>query len=107
LKVWRVVDPNTTDALHPGVVNASNLREKLGKQLKIDLDPNDKLHVYSDTPLLPAELDENKQQSIVDAFTPEGACEIEIKRLGEYLAKISLPGGYSVPLRLQVIQRVP
>jgi hypothetical protein len=65
------------------------------------------LHIYSDAPLLNAEQDENKQQSIVDAFTPEGACEIEIKRLGEYLAKISLPGGFSVPLKVQVIQRVP
>jgi ribosomal protein L9 len=107
LKIWRVVDPNTTDVLYPGLVNASNLRQKLGKQLKIDLEPNDKLHIYSDAPLMHAELDESKQQSIVDAFTPEGACEIEIKRLGEYLAKISLPGGYSVPLKLQVIQRVP
>eukprot|EP00980_Cylindrotheca_fusiformis_P006358 scaffold1356_cov123-Cylindrotheca_fusiformis.AAC.39 len=107
LKLWRVVDPNTTDVLHPGVVNAENLREKLGKQLKIDLEPSEKLHIYSDTPLLHSELDENKQQTLVDSFTTDGECDIEIKRLGEYLAKISLPGGYSVPLKFQVLQRVP
>lgn len=107
LKIWRVVDPNTTDMLHPGVVNASNLREKLGKQLKIDLAPTDKLHIFSDTPLMHSELDESKQQSMIDAFSPDVECSVEIKKLGEYLAKISLPGGYAVPLKFQVIQRVP
>jgi hypothetical protein len=107
LKIWRVVDPNTADALHPGLVNSSNIREKLNKQLKVELESNDSLHIFSETPLVHAELDENKLQTIVDEFQPDGDCEIEIKRLGEYLAKIGLPGGYSVPLRFQVIQRVP
>lgn len=107
MKLWRVVDPNTTDALHPGHVNASNIREKLGKQLKIDLDERESLHIYSDTPMIHAELDENKQQTLMEEFETEGDCDKEIRRLGEYLAKISLPGGYAVPLKLQVLQRVP
>lgn len=102
-----MVDPNTADALHPGKVNASNLREKLSKQLKIDLDASGELHIYSDTPFALSELADSKLQSMVDEFEPEGACEAEIKRLGEYLAKIGLPGGYSVPLKFQVLQRVP
>ena len=54
-----------------------------------------------------AELNENKVQDMVDKFEPEGDCETEIRRLGEYLAKISLPGGYAVPLKFSVIQRIP
>ncbi|KAL3940388.1 MAG: hypothetical protein SGBAC_005064 [Bacillariaceae sp.] len=107
LKLWRVVDPNTIDALHPGHVNTSNIREKLGKQLKIDLGENDSLHICSDTPMIHAEIDENKQQALVDELETEGDCDKEVRRLGEYLAKISLPGGYAVPLKFQVLQRVP
>ena len=107
MKLWRVVDPNTTDALHPGHVNASNIREKLGKQLKIDLDENDTLHIYSNTPMAHAELDDAKLQALVDEIEIEGDCDQEVRRLGEYLAKISLPGGYAVPLKFQVLQRVP
>ena len=107
MKIWRVVDPNTTDTIHPGVVKASNIREKLNKQLKIELGEADKLHIYGDNPLVYTELNDTKLQDMVDAFEPEGECETEIRRLGEYLAKIGLPGGYSVPLKFAVIQRVP
>ena len=54
-----------------------------------------------------AEIDEDKQQELVEEFATEGDCNKEIRRLGEYLAKISLPGGYAVPLKVQVLQRVP
>ncbi|CAJ1934443.1 unnamed protein product [Cylindrotheca closterium] len=107
MKLWRVVDPNTIDALHPGHVNASNIRDKLGKQLKIDLDESDTLHIYSDTPMPHAELDDAKLQALVDEFETVGDCNKEVRRLGDYLAKISLPGGYAVPLKFQVLQRVP
>ena len=114
LKLWRAVDPNSVDSLHPGKVTAVNLREKLAKQLKIDLEEDEAIHIVrlesSDTttvaPVIFAEMSEAKVQSTVDEYqTGESQCSVEIKRLGEYLAKISLKGGYSVPLRFSVLQR--
>ena len=113
----RSVDPNTVDTLHPGVVTSENLKDKLSKQLKIDLDDHEPIHIYFDTttpsgdstnvsPILFSELNENKIQSMVDEFTTVGdKCQIKIRRLGDYLAKITLKGGYSVPLRFTVLQR--
>jgi len=107
LKIWRAVDPNTTDALHPGMVTSQNLREKLSKQLKIDLEGHETIHIHSGTPIVNTERSENEVQSLIDEFEPEGECGIEIKQLGNYLAKISLAGGYSVPLQFTVVQRLP
>ncbi len=103
------MDPNSVDALHPGEVTAKNLRQKLSKQLKIDMEEDEPIHICSDTPLVHSELNENKIQTIVDEFEPGSGveCTMRIKRLGEYLAKISLKGGYSVPLKFVVLQRVP
>jgi hypothetical protein len=107
LKHWRVVDPNSMDALHPGLVTALNIRQKLSKQLKIDLEPDETIHIHPLNSLSHAELDNNKVQSMVDEFEPEGKCETKIKRLGDYLAKISLDGGHSIPLRIVVQPRLP
>jgi hypothetical protein len=108
------VDPNSVDALHPGMVTADNLREKLSRQLKIDLDDDEPIHIVdfgisdsSQQPLVLAELNDHKIQSMVDEYQPskDGPCSIKIRRLGDYLAKISLKGGYSVPLRFVVLRR--
>lgn len=95
------------DALHPGMVTAANIRQKLSKQLKIDLEPNESIHIYPVNPLSHNELDDDKIQTMIDEFKPEAKCQTQIKRLGDYLAKISLAGGYSVPLRFVVRQRIP
>lgn len=107
LKIWRVVDPNAVDALHPGMVTAINLRQKLSKQLKIDLERHETIHIYPVNNLSHAEMDDDKVQNLVDEFQPEGMCEVQIKKLGEYIAKITLEGGYSVPFRFVVMQRIP
>jgi hypothetical protein len=108
LKISRVVDPNSVDALHPGYVTAHNIREKLSNQLQIDLDPQEPVHIISEAPIEFGELDDDKIQSMVDEFEPEdGNCQIKIRRLGTYLANIGLEGGYSVPLKCVVQQRVP
>lgn len=130
LTVWRTVDPNSTDTLHPGVVTADNIRLKLSKQLKIDLDNNDPIHILRNTaadnssdenrgaaeasnsttnPLNFAEIDDAKIQVMADELVPvtdgSGKCSVQINRLGEYLAVIGLRGGYAVPLRVLVRQR--
>ena len=124
-----MVDPNSTDTLHPGVVTTENLREKLSKQLKIDLNENEAMHIFrnddyntttdsSDSsaanttittttnPINFAEIDEVKIQAMIDDFIPTtDKCPIKINRLGDYLAVIGLKGGYTVPLRFVVRQR--
>ena len=118
-----MVDPNSTDTLHPGVVTTENLREKLSKQLKIDLDENEPIHIFRDddnntdssdsaasttttNPINFAEIDEVKVQAMTDDFIPTtDKCPIKINRLGDYLAVIGLKGGYTVPLRFVVRQR--
>jgi hypothetical protein len=113
LKIWRVVDPNSTDALHPGMVTAYNVRQKLSRQLKIDLEDHETVHLLSDAPMVNSDyvnnMDDNKIQDMVDEFEPPqgGSCQIKIKRLGEYLAKLRLDGGYSVPIKIVVQQRIP
>ena len=129
LQIWRMVDPNSTDTLHPGVVTTENLREKLSKQLKIDLNENEAMHIFRNdddnnnntdssdssaanttttttTPINFAEIDEVKIQAMIDDFIPTtDKCPIKINRLGDYLAVIGLKGGYTVPLRFVVRQR--
>jgi len=127
LQIWRTVDPNSTDTLHPGVVTTDNIRQKLSKQLKIDLDESEPIHILRNTasasptesapvanssttnPLNFAELDDAKIQAMVDELVPvmdaSGKCSIKINRLGDYLAVISLKGGYAVPVRVLVRQR--
>ena len=124
LQIWRMVDPNSTDTLHPGVVTTENLREKLSKQLKIDLDENEAMHIFREdddndntdssdsaantttNPINFAEIDEVKIQAMIDDFIPTtDTCPIKINRLGDYLAVIGLKGGYTVPLRFVVRQR--
>ena len=102
-----MVDPNSTDALHPGYVTAWNLRQKLSKQLKIELQPHEKIHIHPLDSLSHAELDMNKAQGMVEEFEPQGSCTIKIRKLGEYLAKISLDGNHSVPLRFVIQKRLP
>lgn len=130
LQLWRTVDPNSTDTLHPGIVTTDNIRQKLSKQLKIDLDDSEPIHILrnitaaasnddsgavtSDSttttnPLNFAELDDAKIQVMADELVPitdaSGKCSIQINRLGEYLAVIGLKGGYAVPLRVLLRQR--
>jgi len=127
LQIWRTVDPNSTDTLHPGVVTTDNIRQKLSKQLKIDLDESEPIHILKNAsneesqavgnassatttnPLNFAELDDAKIQAMADELVPamdaSGKCSIQINRLGEYLAVIGLKGGYAVPLRVLVRQR--
>ena len=108
--MWRMVDPNSADALHPGKVNAWNVRHKLSKQLKIDLEDHEKLHIFDstgETAIHFAELDDRSTQQIIEDMDTSEPCSVEIKRLGEYLCRISLDGGHSIPLKLVVSQRIP
>lgn len=84
------------------------VRKKLSKQLKIDLEPHEKVHlrlkpidetVGEDGKLTPLE-------AYMDEFgDPEVECTTKITRLGRYVARISLSGGYSIPLGIEIKKR--
>ena len=106
----RKVDPDDVNgmALSPSHVDAAMVRQKLSKQLKIDLEPHEKVHVR----LLPLDLSADEKgnvrslESYMEEFgDPEVECTTQIKRLGIYVARISLRGGVSIPLRLEVEKR--
>ena len=101
-----MVDPNTADALF-GLVNSQNIRQKLSKQLKIDLEDHESVHICSKDPVHFSDLKEKHIQEILDGVDSEQPCSVQVKRLGEYIARIGLEGGYSVPLKFQVIQKIP
>lgn len=83
------------------MVDAKAVREKLSKHLKIDLEKHEKIHIQDEL-LEPDELTEEKLQERVDAMDVEKPCDVQIRRLGTFVARITLAGGHAVPLRVQV-----
>lgn len=89
----------------PGLVNAKIVRQKLSKQLKIDLEPHEKIHLREE-PLTMSEITEHDLEGWMSELGDvETRCKTEIRQLGEFLARISLAGGYSVPLKVEVLKR--
>ena len=128
LKIKRNVDPNNPTMCHPGHVNASNLKDKLSKQLLIDLEDHELIHIRSEPVPGLEDLEDSEIADLLlkdEAATTEGddvvqaksegdgddeasqveECNVEIKQLGEYLAKITLAGGFTVPLKVKVERR--
>ena len=104
LKIYRNIDP-ATEKLHPGTVDAKAIRNKLSKQLKIDLEPHEKVHLSAE-PVLHADLTEQTAEELMeqmgDASQP---CSTQVRQLGEYMARIALKGGFMVPLKVEVVKR--
>ena len=102
------------------MVNAQAVRRKLSKQLRIDLDPWEKVHIYTGSS---GESNNNQapdvsneefltnsealQKVLEESMTEDidTPCKVEIRELGTYLARISLRGGYKVPLKFEVVKR--
>lgn len=91
---------------HPGHVSAKHIRQKLSKQLKIDLEPHEIVHLR-EAPFLGTELEEENplEKAIQGMGDPEIPCTTEVRKLGDYIARITLRGGFQVPLRVEVIKR--
>ncbi|KAL7555138.1 hypothetical protein ACHAWF_018773 [Thalassiosira exigua] len=165
VKIIRNVDPNLPTMCHPGHVSAKNLRDKLSKQLKIDLEDHETIHIRRESVVGLEEKEENELMELIknmdeddfvaktqtnlggetdeeegghltaneeasdgdDSFESQDAseesnieatatageadtsapkdCDTKLKQLGEYVAKITLAGGYIVPLKFQVVRR--
>ncbi|GFH48673.1 hypothetical protein CTEN210_05149 [Chaetoceros tenuissimus] len=114
LKIWRMVDPNSAIGgsmgapIHPGMVDYKNVREKLSKQLKIDLEDHERVQIHP-TPILHSELEEEesmeKMLESMEEMKEGEECKTQLKALGEYLVKLHLKGGQEVGLRLKVVKR--
>lgn len=104
LKIWRNVDAET-GAVHPGMVDEKAIRQKLSKQLKIDLDDDEQLHIR-ETPLETHEnLTDEECDDIMSKIETSAPCCVQLKQLGSFVAKITLRGGYTVPLKFTVLKR--
>ena len=103
LKIWRNVDPST-GAVHPGLVNAQNVRAKLSRQLRIDLEDHEVVQLRAKPlELGHAELEEEDVDKIMEEIgsgdgaaeaeaaegEEEAKCKVEIRQLGELMAKIN------------------
>ena len=106
LTIWRDTDPESENipADKKGV-NAQVVREKLSKQLKIDLEDHEKVHIKLDPVKTMDELTEEDFEKMVEEMPTDKECDTQIRRLGDFLACISLRGNYRVPLKVHVVQR--
>lgn len=113
--------------ISPGLVDAKTIRAKLNKQLKIELEPHEKIHLVPNRILaadLDAMQDTRSSSGLAERHKPKDPnavyeriiqerlgsdidepCQVEIRELGAYVARISLRGGHSIPLRVQVLKR--
>lgn len=107
LAIKRNVDPST-GAVHPGSVNAQNVRDKLSKQLRIDLEDHETVQlVGKPVEVGHAELEEGDVERIMEEIgsSSDDDKDVEIRQLGEFMAKITLRGDHVVPLKFAVIKR--
>jgi hypothetical protein len=103
------------------MVTASNIRGKLSKQLKIDLEDHEvvKLNpeaINYDELLAQAETSEEDDVGALDNLVFEEdlnkslgdiePCTTEVKQVGDYVAKIYLDGGFCVPLYVKIMRKV-
>jgi ribosomal protein L9 len=152
IRIVRNVDPNMPVMCHPGHVEANNLREKLSRQLKIDLEDHERIHIRNEPVVGLDEKGEAELMQLLEemdlggggvipakkvgegvaageggggtdaeadpasgGIVAEGVdvvggddakdCDAKVKQLGDYVAKITLRGGYVVPLKFSVVRR--
>ena len=144
VRIVRNVDPNMPVMCHPGHVEARNLREKLSRQLKIDLEDHERILIRNEPVVGLEEKGEAELMQLLEEMeggvgggkvvpakkggegaTVEGGggadvavaegvdvggddakdCDAKVKQLGDYVAKITLRGGYVVPLKFSVVRR--
>mmetsp|Transcript_26393 Transcript_26393/g.29200 ORF Transcript_26393/g.29200 Transcript_26393/m.29200 type:complete len:239 (+) Transcript_26393:29-745(+) len=106
LKIWRNVDSKNSQRTSPGMVDQLALREKLSRQLRIDL-KDEQIHI-SETAVRnhdDYDISEEDLKEIMDKIETKTPCKEQIRELGSYMAKISLTGEYTVPLKFVVLKR--
>ena len=90
------------------MVVALNVRQKLSKQLKIDLEKHEMVHICKDDVNYQEMNDKQLDEFVLNTerFGDRNIkCTQAIKTLGQYIARISLRGGYDIPLKFEVVKR--
>lgn len=90
------------------MVDARAVRSKLSRQLKIDLEAHEKVHLLAEPVFHSEFVDEGRAEEFMatkDFGAPDERCTTQVRELGEYLARISLKGGFMVPLKVEVLKR--
>jgi hypothetical protein len=91
------------------MVDAKALRQKLDKQLRIRLEPYEHVHVNKEPvdhyEMTEKQLDELVANTELFGTDHEKACTNQIIVLGQYVARISLRGGYNIPLKFEILKR--
>ena len=113
LKIWRTVDSATgTDfnTIKPGMVDSKAVRQKLNKQLRINLEPHERVHIHKEqvdyNEMTSTQLSEMvMKDELFGVEDRDKTCTIQIKSLGVYVARVCLRGGYNIPLKLEVLKR--
>jgi ribosomal protein L9 len=92
------------------MVDSKAIRQKLNKQLRISLEPHERVHVHKEPVdhdvITSKELSEmvmNNELFGVD--DRDKSCKHQIKSLGQYIARICLRGGFNIPLKFEVLKR--
>jgi hypothetical protein len=81
------------------------VREKLSKQLKIDLYRREKIHLRSERVVHAVVTEKETEQFLNELGDEHLPCEVNLRHLGEYVARITLRGGYQIPLKIEVLKR--
>jgi hypothetical protein len=130
------------------MVDARAVRKKLSKQLRIDLEPHEKVHLFAEplgtllttsatTTTTEAVVDgdssnnvddqgnnnnnnkkkkkdstvekplteEEELNALIRRLIPQDDENVQIRQVGDYLARISLRGGHIIPLKVAVLKR--
>ncbi|KAL7444364.1 hypothetical protein ACHAXH_009964 [Discostella pseudostelligera] len=77
VKIIRHVDPNQPLMCHPGHVTAMNLREKLSKQLKIDLEEHETIHIRTEPVVA---LEEKGEAELMQLIIEMGTVNAPVKK---------------------------
>lgn len=90
--------------VHPGMVDARAVRTKLSKHLKIDLEEHEhvRIHPFAVNFTEVADADVFLAENLL---LQEEEDPVQVRQLGDYLARIDLAGGFSVPLRFTITKR--
>jgi hypothetical protein len=92
------------------MVDAKAIRRKLNKQLRIQLEPHERVHVHKEQvehdEMTPKELSEMvMNDALFGVEDREKSCTNQIKTLGQYFARICVRGGFNIPLKFEVLKR--
>ena len=87
------------------MVDQKAIRDKLSKQLKIDLEDHETVHIHAEPIESHDKIEDEELEALMEKIDSSSDCAVQLRQLGPFVAKISLEGGYTVPLKFAVLKR--